>query len=79
MLDLQAIYEEAKVDPEWEREPEILAASVLTFDHVFGVAAEELDITLQAGDLEAARSVARGLNAISEAFGGASWVLRCAG
>ena len=44
MLDLSAIYSEAKVDPEWEREPEILddSASVLTFDHLVGIAAEEL-------------------------------------
>lgn len=81
MLDLKAIYEESKVDPEWEREVEMLddTASVLTFDHVVGIAAEELEIALKADDLGAARSIARGLDAVSAAFGGASWVLRCAG
>ena len=81
MLDLKAIYSESKVDPEWQREVEALddSASVLTFDHVIGLGIEDLEMALKSGDLEGIRSVARGLNAVSEAFGGASWVLRCAG
>lgn len=78
MLNLKAIYDEARSRDPWEEAPEPepdASASVLAFDQVVGLAASDLHDALREGNLDVAKAALRGLDAISAAFGGADWVI----